>query len=114
MAYKNKTKTLLTEQILNEIGGHPKVVQNQKFSNMEIIKRKLSSFSTANCSPIPHQETWGDDSASLVLLAHNWNWVCCFNLRNFSEDLTLSTVIPSSTPSYPNTSVMAETLPAHR
>jgi hypothetical protein len=42
MAYKNRTKTWLTEDILNEIGGHPEVVKDQKLSTLEIVKRKLS------------------------------------------------------------------------
>jgi hypothetical protein len=69
MAYKNNTKTWLTEQILNEIGGHPEVMQNQKLSNMELIKRKLSSFSAERIAPLFHTKTLG---ATTVLLWFCW------------------------------------------
>ena len=45
MAYKNKTTTWLTEEILNEIGGNPTIVTDSKISTIEIVRRKLSSFS---------------------------------------------------------------------
>jgi MFS family permease len=52
MAYKNKAQTWLTEDILNEIGGHPENVETAKLSTGEIVKRKLSSFSTDKIAPL--------------------------------------------------------------
>jgi hypothetical protein len=54
MASKNRTKTWLTEDILNKIGGHPETVQVQKLTDMEIVNRKLSSFSTERIAPLFH------------------------------------------------------------
>lgn len=46
IAYKNRTKTWLTNDILNEIGGHPeKKEEEQKPSYTEIMMRLLSKFS---------------------------------------------------------------------
>jgi hypothetical protein len=58
-----------TEQILNEIGGYPEVVQNQTLSSMEIIKRKLSSFSTERIAPLFHTKNLG---VTTVLLWFCW------------------------------------------
>jgi len=69
MASKNKTKTCLTEGILNEIDGHPEVVQFQKLTNMEIVKRKLSSFSTERIAPLFHT---GKLAITTVLLWFCW------------------------------------------
>jgi len=52
MAYKNKTTTWLTEEILNEIGGDPAVVADATLTTKEIIRRKLSSFSTDRIGPL--------------------------------------------------------------
>jgi MFS family permease len=98
MAYKNRVKTWLTEDILNEIGGDPKVVQDHKITTMEIFKRRLSSFSADRIGPLfrkllgvgggrlklfpmqlltpplyRHQEAWLDNSIPLVLLVDNWD-----------------------------------------
>jgi hypothetical protein len=51
IAYFNKSKTWLTEDILNQIGGDPEVV-NEKFSTVEIIKRNLSKFSGDHIRPL--------------------------------------------------------------
>jgi len=69
MAYKNRTKTWLTEEILNEIGGHPAVVKDQKLSTLEIVKRKLSSFSTERIAPLFHTKKLG---ITTVLLWFCW------------------------------------------
>lgn len=69
MAYKNRTKTWLTENILNEIGGHSGQVLDQKLSNMEIIKRKLSSFSSERIGPLFHTRKLG---ITTVLLWFCW------------------------------------------
>ncbi|KAM5449844.1 hypothetical protein MaudCBS49596_004606 [Microsporum audouinii] len=52
IAYKNGVKTWLTVEILNEIGGHPDEVQNQKLSTVEIIKRQLNKFSGERIAPL--------------------------------------------------------------
>ena len=52
MAYKNKTTTWLTEEILNEIGGDPEVAVDSKLTTMEIIRRKLSTFSGERITPL--------------------------------------------------------------
>jgi len=52
IAYKNKRKTWLTVDILNEIGGDPEVVSNEKLSTGEIIKRKLGNFSGERIAPL--------------------------------------------------------------
>lgn len=52
IAYHNKSKTWLTEQILNEIGGDPDVTQDSKLSTLEIVRRSLSKFSTQRIAPL--------------------------------------------------------------
>ncbi|KAI9816985.1 MAG: hypothetical protein M1832_004969 [Thelocarpon impressellum] len=52
MAYKNKKKTWLTNDILNEIGGDPEVVAETKLSTIQIIKLKLATFSTDRIGPL--------------------------------------------------------------
>lgn len=59
MAYKNKTTTWLTEDILNEIGGGPKAAAYHKLTTTEIIKRKFSSFSTERIGPLFHTKKLG-------------------------------------------------------
>lgn len=52
MAYKNKTTTWLTEDILNEIGGDSTTVKSAALSTTEIVRRKLSSFSAERIGPL--------------------------------------------------------------
>ncbi|KAI9806407.1 MAG: hypothetical protein M1833_003594 [Piccolia ochrophora] len=54
LAYKNKRRTWLTEQILNEVGGMPEVVSDEKLPLGEIIKRQASKFSTQRIKPLFH------------------------------------------------------------
>ena len=54
MAYKNRTTTWLTEEILNEIGGDPAEIADHKLSTMEIVRRNFSSFSTERIGPLFH------------------------------------------------------------
>jgi sugar phosphate permease len=51
IAYFNKSKTWLTEDILNQIGGDPEVV-NEKLSTLEIVKRNLGKFSGDRIKPL--------------------------------------------------------------
>lgn len=52
IAFKNRSKTWLTVDILNEIGGRPDEAPEQKLSNVEIIKRALSKFSGQRIGPL--------------------------------------------------------------
>lgn len=52
IAYKNKTKTWLTEEILNEVGGYPDVVDDTRLSTGQIVKRSLSKFSAQRVGPL--------------------------------------------------------------
>jgi MFS family permease len=65
MAYKNRAKTWLTEEILNEIGGDPAAVSDAKLTTMEIFKRKLSSFSGERIAPLFHSRRLGINTALL-------------------------------------------------
>ncbi|CAK1354176.1 putative MFS-type transporter [Cercospora beticola] len=48
----NGKKTWMSEDILNEIGGHPDEVPDAKLSNKEIVARKLKSFSGGHIKPL--------------------------------------------------------------
>lgn len=52
VAYKNKAKTWLTEEILNEIGGHPEAKEQEKLNIGEIISRFFSKFSMERVGPL--------------------------------------------------------------
>ncbi|KAK3168405.1 hypothetical protein OEA41_004852 [Lepraria neglecta] len=52
IAYKNKRKTWLSEEILNAVGGDPEVVSDVKLSTIDIIKRFLSKFSGDRIGPL--------------------------------------------------------------
>lgn len=52
IAYSNKRKTWLTEEILNEIGGHPAVVPDSKLTTAQIIGRQLGNFSKERIAPL--------------------------------------------------------------
>lgn len=54
IAAHNKRKTWLTEDILNQIGGDPDAVQDDKLSTMQIVKRGLGKFSTQRIGPLFH------------------------------------------------------------
>ena len=69
MAYKNKTKTWLTVEILNEIGGDPVVRSDAKMSTKEIIRRKWSAFSGEGIAPIFHSRRLG---INITLLWFCW------------------------------------------
>jgi hypothetical protein len=69
MAYKNRVKTWLTEDILNEIVGDPKVVQDHKLTATEIFKQKFSTFSTERIRPLFHTRKLG---LTTVLLWFCW------------------------------------------
>ncbi|RDW62617.1 MFS general substrate transporter-51 [Coleophoma crateriformis] len=52
IAYKNKTTTWLTEEIMNEIGGDLAVVSDDKLTTGQILRRKLFSFSAERIRPL--------------------------------------------------------------
>lgn len=52
IAHKNKAKTWITTEILDEIGGRAEVVAEQKLSNAEIIKRQMNKFSGERVAPL--------------------------------------------------------------
>lgn len=52
LAYKNKKKTWLTEEILNEVGGYPAAENDTKLGNKEIVGRTLNKFSTQRVGPL--------------------------------------------------------------
>ncbi|KAK7753137.1 hypothetical protein SLS62_004869 [Diatrype stigma] len=52
IAHKNKTKTWLTAEILDSVGGSVQVNKKEKLSNVEIIKRSLGKFSTDRIGPL--------------------------------------------------------------
>ena len=57
IAYRNRTTTWITEDILNQIGGDPDVTPDAKLSTSEIISRSLSKFSTKRISPLFKNKT---------------------------------------------------------
>lgn len=52
IAFRNKRKTWLSEEILNEIGGIPETAEEAKLSESEIVRRQLAEFSTARIKPL--------------------------------------------------------------
>lgn len=53
IAKKNKAKTWLTVNILNDIGGDPgEESESQKVGTVEVIKRHLTTFSAERIAPL--------------------------------------------------------------
>ncbi|RYO92011.1 hypothetical protein DL766_006633 [Monosporascus sp. MC13-8B] len=52
IAHKNGARTWLTADILDKIGGNSEVVQDEKLSTVEIVKRSLGKFSTDRIGPL--------------------------------------------------------------
>lgn len=52
IAYKNKKKTWLSEEVLNAIGGDPEIVSNAKLSTAAIVGRFFSKFSQDRIGPL--------------------------------------------------------------
>lgn len=52
IAYSNKRKTWLTEEVLNEIGGVPEGGSNEKLSRGEVVKRFFGKFSKERIGPL--------------------------------------------------------------
>lgn len=52
IAHRNKAKTWLTAEILDKVGGNSQIVEKEKLSNVEIVKRSLGKFSTDRIAPL--------------------------------------------------------------
>jgi len=69
LAYFNKAKTWLTEDILNEFGGHSEDIEEEKLSYVEIVKRQAEKFSTQIIAPL---FTYGKLGINTVLVWFMW------------------------------------------
>ena len=52
IAYRNRTTTWLTVEILNELGGNPEEAGDAKLTATDIVKRSLSKFSGERIGPL--------------------------------------------------------------
>lgn len=52
IAYKNRRRTWLTEEILNEVGGASAKNTETRLSRGEVIKRFFGNFSTERIAPL--------------------------------------------------------------
>lgn len=52
LAHHNRKRTWLTEEVLNEIGGHPTAKREQGLSKVELIKRFFERFSADRIAPL--------------------------------------------------------------
>lgn len=64
IAYRNKKKTWLTVEVLNEIGGYPEEVERQALTYKEIIARSFSRFSYQQVAPLFGSKKLGITSMS--------------------------------------------------
>ncbi|KAJ5155268.1 hypothetical protein N7492_008071 [Penicillium capsulatum] len=72
IAYKNKTTTWLTEEILNEIGGYPEEEQqSESLSTKEIISRSLERFSYQQIAPL-----FGNTRLAISTILLWFCWTC--------------------------------------
>lgn len=69
LAHHNRKRTWLTEEILNEIGGHP-VKKEQGLSNVELTKRFFEKFSADRIAPLFATRQLGIMSELSPLLMH--------------------------------------------
>jgi len=65
LAYYNKAKTWLTEDILNEFGAHSEDAQEEKLSYVDIVKRQAEKFSTERIAPLFSYKKLGINTALL-------------------------------------------------
>ncbi|CAI7604279.1 unnamed protein product [Penicillium bialowiezense] len=66
IAYKNGAKTWLTNEILNEIGGHPERQEEKtELSNSQIVGRFFSKFSMERIGPLFANKRMGINTALL-------------------------------------------------
>ncbi|KAL5428043.1 hypothetical protein PMIN04_000987 [Paraphaeosphaeria minitans] len=69
IAYFNKTKTWLTEDILDQVGGIDAEVVTTKLSTIQIVKNSMGKFSTQRVSPLFKDKKLG---LTMVLLWFQW------------------------------------------
>lgn len=73
IAHKNKSKTWLTEEVLNEIGGYPEEArEKESLPAMEIIRRALEKFSLERVGPLFANKRMG---VTTVLLWFCWTTI---------------------------------------
>ena len=65
IAYRNKTTTWLTEEILNEIGGDLEATAGPTLTPSQVLRRKLASFSTKRIGPLFATKKLGLNTALL-------------------------------------------------
>jgi hypothetical protein len=67
IARKNRSKTWLTEEVLNEICGRPDEIEDKKgLSTGDIVKRSLDRFSVQQLKPLFATKKLGFSSMSLL------------------------------------------------
>ena len=59
IAYKNKAKTWLNEEILNDIGGVPANPDEEKLTRKQVLGRTFEKFSTQRIKPLFHTRKLG-------------------------------------------------------
>lgn len=100
LAHFNKSKTWLTEDILNEIGGHPEESHDTKLSTMDIVRRQAGKFSTQRIKPIFEQKRL---AINTCLLWFMWAAIGLgYPLFNAFLPQYLSSVDPDAPPTPPN------------
>ena len=90
LAYKNKRKTWLTEEILDLVGGKAETASEAKVSTADVIKQSMGKFSTQRLGPlfanrrIAISSTWRpidlDVLIVLRLVLAILIWFCWFTL----------------------------------
>ena len=72
IAYKNKTTTWLTEEVLNEIGGYPEENESEALTTRQIISRSMERFSMQQIAPLFGSKRLG---LSTILLWFCWTCI---------------------------------------
>lgn len=68
MAYHNKRKTWISEEILNDIGGTSEEVADKGISNKEIVMRLVQKFSTQRIKPLFAQKKLAINTAMVFVI----------------------------------------------
>ncbi len=96
IAYKNKTTTWISEEVLDAIGGSAEEVPGQALSTTEIIKRQAEMFSTKRIAPLFAYKRLG---VNTVLLWFCWTAIGMgYPLFNSFIAQYLTSVDPNATP----------------
>ena len=72
IAHWNKTKTWLSEDILDQVGGKSEEIVSTKMSSMQIIKNSLGKFSGDRIAPLFKDKKMG---LTIVLLWFQWTTI---------------------------------------